>query len=761
MRTRATLLFLSAMTAPVAAQAPTPFDMSPERKAPPATAVPAPQAPTVPAPAPVPPARRYLLQAPTLHLQGENVGQAWTFNLTPEQAASASKLDLGYTNALVVAPEASQIRVSINETEIVEQPVHASERPQQLSLSLPPGLLTPGANRIRIAVQQRHRTDCTIDSTYELWTDIDAARTFLSFASPEANRMMRLEDIRAIGVDEAGRSRFRLVAPALGQSNAATTLLKLAEGLALLGDAVNTSFSVSRALPTEQKPGDVVVIAATSDEMRTLTGLADDTATTAGTARFIRLPGQNGAALAFTGADWTSIATVADQFLSMAVAAGATRGNVATTPTRTIDTPLIDGATSLTFASLGRPGEEFSGRRFATDIAVAMPHDFYANAYGSATILLDAAYTAQVLPGSRINITVNGNLATTVPITASGGAVLRQYPIRVSMQHFRPGVNVIGLEAMLLTEADRTCAPGAPAEKTPRFALFGTSRFTVPEFARLSLAPNLSATSGLGFPYAGSAMPTAVHLGRNDEVTLSAAATLLGKLAQAGGRAISIQSGPATANSGPLHALYIGTAATLPSERLAGVVLPTVADGQPDTGTASDVSVDSWRDKVDAGTFSETLSRMNDWMKETFNLDLAAVNLIPHADTPYPLPDNAGIFVSQSIDLETKSVQTVVSAANDAALQAGAQVLGDQANWMAIDGRLSAYDTAKTTMLTVPANNTGILAFQPASFTNLRLVAANWLSGNFVMYALGLALSAIALGLASKALFSRLGRNDK
>ncbi len=754
MRKRAALLFLSAMIAPAMAQTDTPFDMSPERK-------PAPQAPALPTPAPVskPPARRYLLQAPILHLQGENVGQAWTFNLTPEQAASAVSLDLGYTNALVVAPEASQIRVTINETAIVEQPVRGAQRPQQLSLPLPPGLLMPGTNRIRISVQQRHRTDCTIDSTYELWTDVDAASTFLTFSAPDANRMRRLEDIRAIGVDEAGRSRFHLVVPALGQTDAATALLKLAEGLALLGNAVNASFSVSRDMPAEDKPSEMVIVAATADEMRTLASLTDDPSAAAGTTRFLQLPG-HGDALAFTGADWTAIGTVVDQFLSMAGTAGGRRGMIDTTPSRAVDTPMLDGAASLTFAGLGRPGEEFSGRRFSTDIAVAMPQDFYANAYGSATILLDAAYTAQVLPGSRINITVNGNLATTVPITAAGGAVLRQYPIKVSMQHFRPGVNVIGLEAMLLTQADRVCAPGAPAEKTPRFALFGSSRFVVPDFARLSLAPNLAATAGLGFPYVGATAPTTVHLGRNDEATLSAAATVLGKLAQAGGHAFPIQPAPAAGNGDDRNAIYVGTATSLPAERLAGVILPTPVDGQPGGGERSDVSVDSWRDKIDPGTLAGTLARMNGWMKETFNLDLAAVHLIPRANEPYALPDTAGIFVSQSIDRDAGTVQTVVSAANDALLRSGTQVLGDQANWMAIAGQTSAYDTASSGMISVPADDPGLLSFQPVSVANLRLVAANWLSGNFVFYALGLVVCATALGLASAALLARLGRRD-
>ena len=56
-----------------------------------------------------------------------------------------------------------------------------------------------------------------------------------------------------------------------------------------------------------------------------------------------------------------------------------------------------------------------------------------------------------VLPGSHIDIYVNGNIAATVPITTGGGDILRHLPISVTMRHFRPGLNMIAIEAVLLT----------------------------------------------------------------------------------------------------------------------------------------------------------------------------------------------------------------------------------------------------------------------------------------------------------------------
>ena len=53
----------------------------------------------------------------------------------------------------------------------------------------------------------------------------------------------------------------------------------------------------------------------------------------------------------------------------------------------------------------------------------AVPADFYADTYGEARLLLDAAYSEAVLPGSLVNVYVNGSIASSTPLTARRGAV--------------------------------------------------------------------------------------------------------------------------------------------------------------------------------------------------------------------------------------------------------------------------------------------------------------------------------------------------
>lgn len=193
------------------------------------------------------------------------------------------------------------------------------------------------------------------------------------------------------------------------------------------------------------------------------------------------------------------------------------------------DAPFIADKQALRFSELGIATQESSGRRMRVRAVVAMPGDFYANAYGEATLYLDGAYSDEVLPGdSHIEIFVNGNVAATVPLNTTTGGLFRQFPISIPLRHFRPGVNEIWFEAVTVAKTDLSCGPGATLPGKNRFALFDTSVLTIPDFAKIGVSPNLAAVAGTGFPYS-VAPHVALIMGRQDIANLSAAATLLAR----------------------------------------------------------------------------------------------------------------------------------------------------------------------------------------------------------------------------------------
>ena len=133
------------------------------------------------------------------------------------------------------------------------------------------------------------------------------------------------------------------------------------------------------------------------------------------------------------------------------------RVSIATSRWFAPDTPMAQGGRRYPLSQLGVRTQEFTGRRLVSQFMIGLPPDFYASAYGEAALLLDAAYSGEVLPGSHLDVFVNDHITATTPITTTGGAILRHLPIRLLMTHFKPGPNLVRFEAHLKTSADDVC----------------------------------------------------------------------------------------------------------------------------------------------------------------------------------------------------------------------------------------------------------------------------------------------------------------
>ncbi|MDW5316210.1 cellulose biosynthesis cyclic di-GMP-binding regulatory protein BcsB [Rhizobium sp. PL01] len=782
--TKAVILALTLLASPAGSlHAQTvPFDMTPERPASESPVVTTPQgdqAKNPPASQPVTVApvveaveteafNRYILPEGSLGLTGEYEDRLWSVYLTPQQAATGTKLNLGYQNSIFVAPETSRLTVEVNNTKIAEEAIRSPESISDLSLNLPKDLLKPGANLIRMRSNQRHRTDCSVQSTYELWSNIDAEKTYLSFAGNDPLPMQSLDDIRAIGVDESGLTRFNFVVPALEQPGSTVPLMRLAQGLAVLADMPNQSFSFETNKLPPSGPGEMTVLVGTPAELSPLFASLPDGAASAPVAGFVQDAKTGLPVLVITGPTWQAIRSAIESIVAPTDVAGPVRRDVITTQRwRAPDAPFLFSDSRLPFSQLGLKTEEFTGRRFRTDFTIGIPSDFYAAAYGEAVILLDAAYTAAVLPGSHIDIYVNDSIASTVPITSSGGGLLRHLPINVTMRHFRPGVNTIAIEAILETETDKVCAPGATGTDAPRFALFDTSEFHMPDFARVGQLPNLAATAGTGAPYNRGTDPVPLFMDRIDANTLSAAATFLGRLAVGAGHPLAVETVASPALIGNRSAIFIGSLSQMPPMVFTQMNISEASRNTwgPDTGTQAQgvdtqAAYDEWRDKLKGGLFSSQISALEAWLKQNFDITLTSLRFAPRSESSFMPSSAASLLMAQASSPDGTGTWTVVAAPTGKDLRDSMQSLSGQANWSQLDGRISTYEGGTKTVQTVPVNSFQFVPTQAGSFSNYRLIAANWLSTNILSYAVLLAVLAVILGLATATMLGNLGRRQ-
>lgn len=765
----AALVLLASITCAVAQ---TPFDMSPERPAemPPAEAAPpaAPGAAPPATPAPAAPAtfRRYLLPSDPMVLEGEIASRSWAIYLTDAEAASPIRLQLAYQNAIVIAPEASRLSVAINGAAVIDESISSPQGMRVLTADIPAGAMKPGRNEIVISAQHRHRTDCTIESTYELWTELDAPQTFLEFGSVDAAQLGGFQDLRAIGGDPSGRTHVSIVAPSLGRADIRADLMMLAQIVGLYVNHPDVDYSISDSVDTE-RPATIRVLLGTAEELSGLGIALPPGAALGPTAAFVApQPGQP-ATLAVTGrneGEWRS--AIAQMRGPVDRPALSQRQSINTQTWRLPDAPMIYAATRIPFSQLGIRSEQFSGRRYHTSFQFAIPADFYAGSYGIARILLDAAYSSAVRPGSLINIYVNGNIAATLPITNQNGAILDKLPVKVTMRHFRPGLNEIAIDVELLTEQDAACLPGATTNADPRFAIFGTSEFAMPDFARISQRPNLSALAGTGWPYGRTEGPVALVSERSDMESLTAAAEFLSRMALGAGRPIAVTFSTTADGARSANAIFLGPIGAIVPSVLGQVGIDATGGRSawtriPESGAAPQpdgISIDAWRDQVGDGWLRDRLGAFERWMSETFSITVDMLRFAPVRRSDFVPGQDVSLVVAQGPSPGGDGLWTVVTAPDAQVLRRATGQLTTPRNWSRIDGAITTLGGDGLTVETVPVSTLSFVQSQPASFTNYRLIAANFLSSNILSYSLFLVLACLLLGVTTSGLLSRLGR---
>ncbi|SIQ90277.1 cellulose synthase subunit [Rhizobium sp. RU35A] len=710
--------------------------------------------------------RRYLVPMHRLVLDGEYAERNWSIYLEDDEASGQTELQLTFQNAVVVAPEASMLKVFINGNLLVDEAIGAADAPRTVRVHIPPGLLQAGTNRVRLLATQRHRTDCDLRSTYDLWTEIDPSETFLVLNGERQTPDSLQETVRAIGVDGEGRSEFQVLMPALGQTSAATTVIQLSEGLSLMAAMPNLSFRFSPTnVPTPGR-GQLGLIIGTWNELQPLYPQIPESARQAAIATILPGHGEAGETLLVTGPTWDSIRGAVDTIIGTVERRDGTGQESMTTQRWIAPDPLMMlGGENIPLSQFGVQTVEFSGRRLRTAFSIAIPSDFYANAYGEATLLLDAAYTDEVLPGSHIDVYVNDNIASTLPIKATDGGIFNQLPIKVPLRHIQPGHNRIRVEVMLDTATDAVCLPGTPAANKPRFAIFDSSRWVMPHFARLGQIPNLSALRGT-VPFGETTTPLILSVDRLEPDTLSAATTLLGKRAMADGRTSRIEIGTTSQPTAERETLFVGTVSQIPPKLLTqfGIDPVAITTWHPQVGGISTpkedtpASMSKWRSQVSGSLFGDRLAALERWLRRSFDLSLESFDIL-HRRVGLMEPSvHDTVLISQTLSPGGGARWTAAIASTSTDLRDGVVGLTEQEKWRYLAGRQTVYRAKTDEVIVRPATDVKFTQTLPFSLANMRLIATNWLSSNILIYAIVVVVLCAILGVATTLMLSKMGR---
>lgn len=721
-------------------------------------------------------------------LAGEIDRIAWPVFLTPAEAAARPRLRLTHVAAVSVMPEASHLAVFVDDRRVASFPIATNGSPKTVEVTLPEGSLHAGWNALRVEAEQRHRVECTAASTYELWTEIDRARSGLVFADGFQPERRSLADIADLSPDETGRVRIRLVTAQDPDPARLARATRFAQALALAGGFLDPVVSIVRT-PAKGPGADILIGAKARDGVAGLEGVAPDVVALLDDADPTRLTlalPDDADALDRLIADLEETASRPDGS-EAGRRARAALGGVA-----------VSGGETVSLADLGARSTEFGGRLFRTSVDVRLPGDFYAADYAKAAVRLAGGYAPGLDRDSRLTLRVNGRQVAGAPLSARSGETFADRRVEIPLSAFRPGHNRIEIEASVPAADDRACDPTAQIDAPKRFLFVDTGSIAFPSFARSVRLPDLHATGAGAFAALDEKLRPTVWMPRPDRLAMSAFATLTTRMAVTAGRVqvpeIAFRNPPADAPS----AWVIGAFADLPAtiagvvgiepvairdawskrpatDRVSSLGDPVAARAEmlrlaaldddvdmivtgsvqfrPATGGKSGDLVDQWRRSME-----------NPWSPAAFGRTLeghVARAFGPlFADAPAAAPfsprPTTGILVAQALSAGG-GVWTLTTAATAAALADGAEAVTAAGRWSEMSGDVAAWDKVDEKLETGSAKPRAHFMTAGWSPANLRLVAAGWVGEHPIVFALYVLAATVLLGFATARMLPHLG----
>lgn len=701
--------------------------------------------------------RRLPAIATPMRLWGENGQLSFTFYATEAEARTGGRFQVGYMAAVSILPETARLTLSLNGTALGNAPIDGTRGARSLGFDVAPGALSRGFNRIDIGVVQRHRVDCSVSATYELWTQIDPETTGLL---TNGDGPSDPADLAAIRSGPGGAVPIRLLQT--GEkltSRSVERMLAALQATVLVGQFLQPAVDFGPSV----EDGDGLALAV--GRVAELAGSLDLASLGAVTGpRLALLPRsvERRPVLVVTGVEDVDVAAALAQLkaLTRADRPGTSSGlqSLADEGGR-----RVSGGETLTFAELGIPDAHVATRTHRVAFNLAMPHDFMPADYDKLVLDLDASYPSGLAPGAQIVVEINGANAASAPLGRPGGEAMNHRAVFLPLRLLRPGHNRITLRAELPRADDRTCTDETTAP-TERLFLAASSRLTIPPIARIGRQPEIAETAAEAFPYVDSARRPNIVVPSPDRDTMAAAATLAARFSFAAGRVLPFTF---TAGRSPIAGPTVVVSA---AKAMDGIVL--TAAGLDPQGLQ-----DAWatRDPAPARESGLSLRRRvlrSDGIAPCSMLSPPILEPIAEAaakpdSTSRGVPSGpvlaeAAALVAQGVTgPDADDLLTVVTAPSSAALREAVACLVHPRVWSRMEGRLAVLSSADGSVTSEPAAKTRYVATLAPAPGNLRRIAAGWLSLHAGLYGMFGLLLAGGLAGSTHLLVRNLGRRSE
>lgn len=684
-----------------------------------------------------------------LLLEGEDDTVHLSFLIDKSMLAAGGELVIAYRNAVSVMPETSMLSVTVNGTPIGDFPIRSPSGFDKQTLGISPALLRPGVNEVRLRAVQRHRVDCSMEATYELWTEIDHQAS--GFRSRSTTRTLDFASLRTLGRDADGLTDLRLVLPDAAGVEALNRATPLVQTMAL---ALNRDdIAVTVAQSDGVGPGlDLVVV--TDEDPASFTaapanppyGLSVSESTDPRRARVML---RTATAREIPGMLLAAIEGPLEPALETGIRAKR-KGEI-----------RAKASQSYTLADAGYVAAPFSGRLFRTQFEMVMPADFYPAEYASMDMALHAATSPGLKATSQLLVRVNGHIVKSLPMRDTDGEVFSGRRLELPLRAFRPGRNQIEVLAELERAADDRCIFAERDDATPRFILLDSTEIRVPELARVARLPELAAMAGSAYPYSSSA-GVDVHALKPDAHSISTALTMVAKMSLAARAPV-----PTRIAFGPPSAGQTGNALVIAPQRAVEDLARLGPDAYPQVSESIDFAfdldaadpistasihlpgaalpiamttdpvalLDAFRQTTrDLGGGGGTVKRLSETMSDGFRSFRYWLNYERPSDVAPLVEPRRKAVLSQRPSVSGDGVVTWLTADSPLDMVDATTMLADPSVWNRLEGENVVLDLDKQTIRTIRPESYFAHDMKDYGPGNLRRVAAAWFSDNFRIY---------------------------
>jgi cellulose synthase operon protein B len=738
-------------------------------------------------------------------LSGEIGASEWPFYLSDAQTRSALKFRVGFLSSVSVMPEASRLTVSINDVVIGTTEVSAANAVRTVEFDVPPRLVKPGFNAVRIAVDQRHRVECSLESTFELWTQIDSSQTGLILPAAVAGAIDP-EQMAALPPDAEGAMPVRAVMVGKVESADVERAILAVQMIAASGHFEQPIVDVG---PMAGGQYGVNLIIGRYGEIGDLPGVSD-LGLVAGP-RVAILPATENfrTTVVITGQSEDEVNQALLRFGKPNPMRGAEPGVRAA---RAFPGYRVNPGEKVRLADLGLRSQEFTGHYFHTAFNIIMPADFYSADYARVPLDLAGGYGAGLMSSAQVIVAINGRNAVSAALPRADGDVFKDMTLPLPLGELRPGLNRIEIFAQLPMESDANCDPLSVIQGGKRFLFLDSTSIEIPNLARIGRVPDLSVTATGAFPYLGGERRPNLFTPSPDRESIGAAATIAARMAASAGATIPFRFTTTPPAIGAGATLMVAPANRIDDtmlgafdidakrlrntwgDRISGApgaaeedmnasdqrarnrivmqknlpgvcplrwreegkldkrttgaiaAAPTNADGDSGSilkSTSPPDLYDSWSRDLKAQSpirhwtselYDQSLNAWRDLVgRARKGADEFAIAPLDGAD-PLDVKDNQFLMAQAALGPGVDSVWTLATAPNPRLLAQSADCLTDPRVWAQVRGRMALLDASQGSITSVEPASMTFVSTEPFSPTNLRLVAAGWLSLNRTVY---------------------------